>query len=139
MITTPQIRLVQQTFAQLEPRSFAIAELFYSRLFELAPEVRPLFFQNSGSQGEKLMHMLGLAVRSLDSIGALVPVLKALGARHRGYGVLDSHYGTVGEALLWTLEQMLGDSFDDDARAAWAATYALLAETMKSGGVRHAA
>ena len=57
--------------------------------------------------------------------------LRALGRRHVGYGVRDSHYATVGEALLWTLEQGLGDAFTPDVRAAWAETYGTRAGVMQ--------
>jgi hemoglobin-like flavoprotein len=74
--------------------------------------------------------MLTLAVKGLDRPEALLPALAALGRRHAGYGVNKHDYETVGEALLWTLEQGLGPSFTPDIREAWAALYRLVADTM---------
>jgi hemoglobin-like flavoprotein len=44
--------------------------------------------------------------------------VKALGARHSGYGVAAAHYAIVGEALLWTLERGLGEGFTPEVRSA---------------------
>lgn len=45
----------------------------------------------------------------LTSLARLCPVLEALGGRHAGYGVIPAHFDIVGQALLWTLEQGLGE------------------------------
>jgi hemoglobin-like flavoprotein len=76
--------------------------------------------------------MLGVAVRGLDRPEQLVAALEALGRRHVGYHVRDAHYATVGEALLWTLEQGLGAAFTAEAREAWTLTYGLVSSVMRS-------
>jgi len=129
-----QKALVQTSFAQVRPIADAAAALFYTRLFELDPTLRPLFKGDLKEQGRKLMDMLTLAVKGLDRPEALLPALTALGRRHAGYGVNKHDYETVGEALLWTLEQGLGPSFTPDVREAWAALYRLVADTMRIGG-----
>ncbi|MCH9016429.1 MAG: hemin receptor, partial [Chloroflexi bacterium] len=68
----------------------------------------------------------------------LVPVVQDLGRRHGGYGVQEAHYGSVGSALLWTLEQGLGDDFTDDVKIAWTETYMLLAGVMKDASAKEA-
>ena len=130
-----QKELVQMSFEQVRPIADAAAALFYSRLFELDPTLRPLFKGPMEEQGRKLMEVLGLAVKGLDRPEALLPALAALGRRHAGYGVNDPHYETVGEALLWTLEQGLGQSFTPDVREAWAALYKFVADTMREAAV----
>ena len=77
----------------------------------------------------KLMQML--AVAALDRLETLRPALEALGRRHVGYGVEGRHYGLVGEALLWTLEQGLGDGYTRSVRGAWTAAYSTLATIMR--------
>lgn len=126
-----QIKLVQDTFAQVAPIAETAADLFYGRLFELNPSLLPLFKGDIKQQGAKLMKMIGMAVSSLNDLPALVPVVKSLGERHVVYGVEDAHYDTVGEALIWTLEQGLGDAFTYDVRVAWVETYTVLATVMK--------
>jgi hemoglobin-like flavoprotein len=78
-------------------------------------------------QGAKLMKTIGIAVSSLTKLDEIVPVVQDLGKRHVGYGVTDSMYDTVGEALLWTLGEGLGDDFTEDTKSAWTETYVLLA------------
>jgi hemoglobin-like flavoprotein len=83
-------------------------------------------------QRKKLMQMLTAAVKGLDRLDQLVPVVEDLGRRHAGYGVEDRHYDTVGAALLWTLEMGLGAAFTADVKDAWATVYGVLATTMKN-------
>lgn len=125
------IRLVQQTWKQVDPIREQAAALFYGRLFELDPSLRPLFKGDMAEQGRKLMNMLATAAMGLDRLDGIVGEVQALGRRHVAYGVQDAHYDTVGAALLWTLEQGLGDAFTPQVKAAWAEAYTLLADTMK--------
>ncbi len=132
MIPASEIRLVQSTWQQVFPFREQAARLFYAKLFEMDPSVRPLFTTDIESQGRKLTAMINAAVEGLGALEELVPVVQALGRRHASYGVTDEHYRTVGAALLWTLEQGLGVSFTPEVRMAWANTYGLLAEVMRS-------
>ena len=131
MITPTQKRLVQDSFGLVVPIAPTAAALFYQRLFEIDPTVRPMFKGDIGEQGKKLMQALALAVKSLDRPEALMPVLQDLGRRHANYGVTDAHYDTVGAALIWTLEKGLGERFTADVREAWVAVYQVVATTMK--------
>jgi hemoglobin-like flavoprotein len=78
------------------------------------------------------MQMIGVAVRGLDQLHEIVPTVQQLGQRHAAYGVQNNDYATVGAALLWTLEQGLGEQFTPEVRAAWTKTYTLLADTMRA-------
>src|SRR5690606_29205002 len=98
-----QIKLIQESWAKVVPIAPTAAQLFYERLFETAPEVRPLFKTDLKDQGAKLMKMLGTIVARLDHLGELVPAAQALAVRHVAYGVKAEHYAPVGAALLWTL------------------------------------
>jgi hemoglobin-like flavoprotein len=124
--------LVQQSWRSVEPIADAAATLFYARLFQLDPDLRKLFHSTDfQEQKRKLMQTLALVVGGLDHMDTIGPSLEALGRRHEGYGVRDSHYATVGEALLWTLAQGLGDAFTPQVRAAWEETYGLVAAVMR--------
>jgi len=105
---------------------------FYERLFALDPSLRPLFGDDIGHQGDKLMATLGSAVRHLSNPAVLDGALKGLGERHRGYGVLEQHYATVGEALLSMLESSLGPEFTPDVRRAWVTLYDRVASVMQA-------
>ena len=129
-----EIRLVRSSWAAVHPTAPTAAAAFYDRLFELDPTVRALFRRDMAEQGRMLVAMLHLVVSRLDDLGSLLPAVRTLGARHAAYGVRDEHYDTVGEALLWTLEQGLGDAFSPEVRSAWAAAYGVLARTMQAAG-----
>jgi hemoglobin-like flavoprotein len=138
-MTPEQIRLVQHSWQSLRPISDQAAELFYARLFDLDPSLRPMFKGDMLVQRTMLMSVLGMAVASLGRLHKLLPTVRALGQRHAGYGVKPEHYETVGSALLFTLETGLGDEFTDEVRDAWARVYALLADTMKEAATAQVA
>jgi hemoglobin-like flavoprotein len=130
-MTPNQIDLIRTSWAKVEPIADAAAGLFYARLFELDPSVRPLFAHTDiAKQGKILMQTLTVVVRSLDRLETIVPAVQALGRRHAGYGVRPQDYDTVAAALLWTLEQGLGEAFDDVTREAWVTAYTMLASVM---------
>jgi hemoglobin-like flavoprotein len=130
-MTPRENHLVQKSFTTVAPIAEIAAALFYERLFTLDPSLRRLFRDDMKTQGRHLMATLTVAVRGLDDVETLLPVVQALGRRHLTYGVTDEHYATVGQALLWTLEQGLGGAFTPDVRAAWTAVYELLAGAMR--------
>jgi hemoglobin-like flavoprotein len=134
------VALVQQSWEQVLPIADAAAQLFYGRLFELDPSLRHMFTQtNMVEQRRKLMQMITVAVRGLERINELVPAIEAMGRRHADYGVTNAHYATVGDALIWTLEQGLGAAFTPQVRSAWIEVYTLLASVMQRGASQQAA
>ena len=135
-MTPDQKHLVRSSLAKVAPIAPAAAAMFYDRLFELDPGLRPLFHGDMEEQGRKLMAMIATAVANLDTLDAIVPAVRNLGRRHAAYGVRDADYDTVAEALLWTLERGLGSEFDDATREAWAQCYGILAAEMKSAAQR---
>lgn len=130
-MTPEQVALVQGSFRKVAPISDAAADIFYDRLFAIAPELRPLFPEDMRPQKKKLMQMLATAVTNLHQIDAIVGPVRDLGERHAGYGVEPAHYDKVGEAPIFTLEKGLGDDFTPDVKEAWAETYGVLSATMK--------
>jgi hemoglobin-like flavoprotein len=129
-MTPEQIDLVQGTFKKVAPIADAAADIFYDRLFEIAPDVRSLFPEDMSDQKKKLMTMIGVAVNGLKDLEAIVPAVQELGARHKAYDVKEEHYDVVGSALLYTLGKGLGDDFTPEAEAAWTETYGILAGVM---------
>jgi hemoglobin-like flavoprotein len=121
---------LRRTWELVTPFADEVAELFYARLFELDPSLRPLFRGDPATQRQKLMDMLGLLVDHADRPDELHSMLAAPGARHVSYGVRVDHYDTVGEALLWTLEDGLGLLHTVERRNAWAATWQVFRAAM---------
>jgi hemoglobin-like flavoprotein len=124
------ITLVQNSWQKVAAIAPQAAELFYQNLFTADPSLKPLFKGDMPEQGKKLMQMIGAAVGKLNDLPTLVPILQGLGKRHAGYGVEDSHYQTVGAALLKTLGQGLGSEFTEEVKQAWTAVYSVMAEVM---------
>lgn len=130
-MNTQQIRLVQDSFEHVKPIAGTAADLFYNRLFELDPSLRPMFKADISEQKIKLMATLAFAVSGLSQPERILGAVRQLGQRHAGYGVRPDHYQTVGTALLWTLEQGLGEHFSPAVAEAWTAAYGLVAATMQ--------
>jgi hemoglobin-like flavoprotein len=129
-MTPEQVALIQQSFGKVAPIAEPAAALFYGRLFEIAPEVKPLFRGDMKEQGRKLMATLAVVVNGLGNLDAVLPAASALAKRHVDYGVKPAHYAPVGEALLWTLERGLGAQWTAELAAAWGAAYGVLSEFM---------
>jgi nitric oxide dioxygenase len=129
-MTPDQIKAIQDSFARIAPISEEAAALFYQRLFDLAPSVKPLFRGDMKGQGRKLMATLAVVVNGLRNLEPILPAASALAKRHVTYGVKADHYAPVGEALLWTLERGLGAQWTTELAAAWTAAYSMLSEFM---------
>jgi hemoglobin-like flavoprotein len=129
-MTPEQVKLVQDSFAKVVPIAGTAADLFYDRLFTIAPEVRSLFPADLAEQKKKLIQMLATAVTNLHQVEKILPAVEELGKRHVAYGVTEKHYEPVGAALLWTLEQGLGADFTPPVKEAWTQTYVTVAGVM---------
>jgi len=138
-MTPEKIALVQESFKKVVPIAGTAADLFYDRLFEIAPDVRRMFPDDLREQKLKLIAMLATAVGNLHQVDKIIAAVENLGRRHAGYGVKPEHYTPVGAALLWTLERGLGADFTPPVKAAWTDAYMTLAGVMQSAAVAKAA
>lgn len=129
-MTPDQIQLVQSSFSKVAPIAEDAAAIFYGRLFEVSPELKPLFKGDLFKQGRKLMTTLGVVVNGLKNLDAVLPVARELAIRHVDYGVKAEDYQPVGEALVWALEKGLGDAFTEKTKQAWIAAYGALSTVM---------
>jgi nitric oxide dioxygenase len=138
-MTPERKRLVMETWQSVAADHDRIASAFYERLFEIDPHAHQLFANtNMVDQRAKVVAMLTDIIRDLDHLEALIPVVIALGRRHKDYGVVDTEYDLVREALLGAIGDALG-GFTPDVRDAWEEAYALTAAVMKRAGERAAA
>lgn len=143
MLTDDHRNALRRSWRLLEPLGETVSDLFYRRLFETRPDLRALFPQDMAAQKRKFLVMLVFIVKSLDwpiedwaaevePESDLFLVILALGRRYSHlYQVTPDHYGPVGEALVWTLEQGLGQAFEGTTKAAWIQVYTFLATAMK--------
>ena len=127
-MTQNKIRLVKNSWAM-------VAQLEnYNRLFEIMPEVKPMFSKTPlPEQSKKLLTMLSYVIAKLDKLEDIMSEITKLAQRHAGYGVTEEHYNAVGSALLWTLEQGLGAEWNEELETAWTDVYTVLAGAMLAG------
>jgi nitric oxide dioxygenase len=131
-MTPEQVKLVQQSFSKVVPISDKAAVIFYDRLFEIAPQVEPMFPSDMAEQRGKLMATLTAVVNGLGNLASILPAASALAKRHVAYGAKPEHYPVVGAALLWTLEKGLGEQWTPEVANAWKAAYGTLSDFMIS-------
>ncbi|MXO61007.1 hemin receptor [Altererythrobacter salegens] len=124
------IALVQQSFAKVAPIAPQAADIFYGRLFEVAPQVRAMFPDDMAEQKRKLMTTLGVVVNGLTRLDDILPAVRSLARKHVSYGAVPAHYGMVGETLLFTLETGLGEEWSADLHDAWTEAYTILSTAM---------
>ena len=130
-MTEAEIRLVKQSWRTLRAIDPAIVgDLFYSKLFMANPSLRNMFPKKMNDQYNKLMDMLSVIIARLDRMDELKDDIAAMARRHVQYGVRPAHYKLVGNALLWTLRQGLGQDWTLDVEQAWTKCYSNLADTM---------
>jgi nitric oxide dioxygenase len=131
-MTPDQVKLVQESFAKVAPIAETAASMFYERLFEIAPDVKPMFPADMTDQRKKLMATLAVVVGGLTQLETILPAASALAKKHVNYGVKAAHYTPVGAALLWTLEKGLGAAWTPPTAEAWTAAYTTLSGFMIS-------
>jgi hemoglobin-like flavoprotein len=128
-----QIQLVKESWGYVIVKSDEAGQLFYTRLFEVAPSVKHMFKTDTKDQARKLMSMVTLIVSKLDKLENIVAEIKSLATRHNKYGTKKEHYAAVGECLLWMLSKGLGDRWTKETEEAWLAVYKILSESMIDG------
>lgn len=129
-LSAEQIALVRSSWARAAPVASLASRLFYGELFKLAPETKALFKSDMKAQGAKLIATLAFIVDHLDRPDTLLPAAEALAKRHLDYGVTAPQYAPVGEALLWTFDELLGADFGEPEREAWAEAFTTLSDHM---------
>jgi hemoglobin-like flavoprotein len=129
-MTPKQIELVENSWDLILHDTKNAGMIFYARLFEIAPELKPLFKESPEAQAQKLESLITFAVHKLNTLDEIVNDVKSLGKRHKKYNVKPEHYGIVAEALLWTLEKALQEKWNKEMKDAWVAVYTVLSTTM---------
>ena len=125
------IRQLRESVALLPMEDLGPVQEFYGRLFELAPEARPLFKREMGLQARKFSDMLAWVIAHLEHPDELYREMRELGVRHSSYGVQVDQYAPVGSALIWMFQHTLGDRFTTEMEEAWLEAYALLTFEME--------
>ena len=130
-MTPKQVALVRSSWYQvskIDPET--VGSMFYNRLFEIAPGLKPMFHRPLPEQSRKLMTILDHIVEKLDALEDIIDNIVKLSQRHSDYGVKPEHFADVGEALLWTLEKNLGRKWNNEVKEAWAMCYISISSAM---------
>lgn len=90
-----------------------------------SPALRKLF--------AKVINAVGVSVAGLRQPGQMVPMLTQLGARHVSYGVDPGYWEVLGEGLILTLQECLGDDFTPEVQLAWTMVYGFISAVMIQG------
>ncbi len=125
-----QVDLIRDSFVRVLLAPEQAASLFYDRLFELAPDTRPLFRRDMTDQGGRLVDALARIVTALTRFDEMLPELRRLAVRHVGYGVQDHHYAVAGKALLHMIVELSDHRLDAATRDAWLMAYAVVSDAM---------
>ena len=136
-MTPKQVALVRSSWAQvaaMDPE--IVGSIFYNRLFETAPEIRPMFHRPIPEQSRKLLTIMDHIIEKLDAMDEIVENIVKLARRHDEYGVKPEHFVNVGEALLWALEKSLGNKWNKELKEAWTLCYVNLSAAMMNA-VKH--
>ena len=133
-MTPEETRRVQTTIAILQKKADRATAVFYERLFTRNPELRQLFLGDIREQGQKLMAMLQMIVKTADSLHAIAPAIENLGIQHVRFHVQPDDYTAFGEVLLEMLALELGPDFTPEARSAWNQLYGEITSLMKEAG-----
>ena len=132
-MTPEQIDLVRKSFDALWPYRRRLAEQFYGRFFELAPDTRRLFPDDMEKQQLKLMDTLAAIVGTLDQREIFQSIISHTGRKHAEFGVQKSHFVAFGDALIWGLQRQFGPEFTPEMQQAWIVLYdAIQAEMMRA-------
>ena len=132
MALDPQ--LLRSSFELVIDRRPDVTALFYDELFTRHPEARALFGRNSRQEQEAMLAAaLSAVLDHLEDGQWLESALTELGRKHSEYGVIEEHYGWVGEALLATFAKVAGTDWSPECEQAWTAAYGAISSTMLSG------
>jgi len=132
-----QIEMVRKTWMILQKIDpVLVGEVFYDKLFSDNPSYRIMFKDSKQAQAKKIITMLDMIVSRIDDVENISGELKKLAAWHTSHGIKSEQYRPVGIALLWMLEQALGNDWNEEVKAAWNACYRTISEIMIEEGRR---
>lgn len=139
MLTDQQVELIRDSAERLADANVAATNAFYANLFKVAPGVRTLFPDDMFEQSEKLWNSIVMVVQSADDLSAIRDALKALGARHVGYGAEPAHYAVVTDVLIETISSLMKSDWSDAHQMAWEKALEAVCATMLEGAAQRAA
>lgn len=121
---------LREVFERLRAPGMHLGEIFYARLFQAAPHLKPLFRSTPAEQAEKLLQALEAVVRNFENSEANAALLEELGRRHVSYGVRAEHYDLVIDLMIESIEHLLGPHADRRLLDEWRMALRLISDQM---------
>ena len=132
-MTTDQIQLVKSTVPILKEHGVLLTSYFYKRMFVHNPELKHVFNmgnqQNSRQQTALAMAVLAYA-EHIENPAVLMPAVDHIGHKHTSLDIRPEHYAIVGQHLIASISEVLGDAASPELLEAWTLAYQQLAAIM---------
>eukprot|EP01113_Clastostelium_recurvatum_P001350 TRINITY_DN10553_c0_g2_i1.p1 TRINITY_DN10553_c0_g2~~TRINITY_DN10553_c0_g2_i1.p1 ORF type:complete len:279 (-),score=51.62 TRINITY_DN10553_c0_g2_i1:575-1411(-) len=132
-MTNEQIRLVKATAPVFQEHGKTITTHFYKRMLSNHPELKNVFnmaHQETGAQPTALANAVFAYAANIDNLGALGKAVSLIAHKHASLQISPSQYPIVGENLLASVKEVLGDAVDQPTIDAWAVAYQQLADIL---------
>ena len=134
-MTSDSIHSVQDSWGKIAPFAGAVAALFFDRIVEQDEIFRRIFTEDRRSADiADFNRGMAVAVRSLGRLENVVPAAADMGRRAARYGLGDAQYRSVAEALIWSLERVMGSELAPAVRRAWGEAFLTLAAAARRAG-----
>lgn len=133
MLSDTTIATVKATAPILSEHGETLTKHFYKRMFSHNPEVAPLFnpsHQSAGKQQRALAGAIAAYAANIDNLEVLGGAVELIAQKHASLLIKPEHYPIVGENLLASIREVLGEGATDDVINAWAEAYGFLADIL---------
>jgi nitric oxide dioxygenase len=134
MLSDQTIAIVKSTAPVLQEHGETLTRHFYERMFRENPEVKPFFNhsnQSEGSQQRALAGAIAAYAANIDNLDVLGGAVELIAHKHASLQIKPEHYPIVGENLLASIKEVLGDAATDDIITAWGEAYQFLADILQ--------
>lgn len=133
MLSEKTIQIVKSTAPILQEHGETLTRHFYKRMFSHNPEVAPFFnpaHQSAGKQQRALAGAITAYAANIDNLEVLGNAVELIAQKHASLMIKPEHYPIVGENLLASIREVLGEGATDDVINAWAEAYGFLADIL---------
>lgn len=133
MLNQNTIDIVKSTAPILQQHGETLTKHFYQRMFSHNPEVGPFFNpanQAEGTQQRALAGAICAYAANIDNLEVLGGAVELIANKHASLMIKPEHYPIVGENLLASIKEVLGDGATDDIINAWAEAYGFLTDIL---------
>ena len=133
MLSEKTISIIKATVPVLQEGGEALTRHFYKRMFSHNPEVLPFFNssnQETGAQQQALAAAICAYATHIDNLGVLSGAVELIAQKHASLRIKPEHYPVVGENLLESIKEVLGDAATDEIIVAWGEAYNFLANIL---------